>query len=142
MRLAILTGRRRLGSGLLGAALLLVAAAPPSLAQKSGGVLRVYHRDSPASMSVLEEASLSTSMPMMPVFNNLVLYDQHIAQNTIATIRPDLAESWSTGEDGTELSFKLRRGVKWHDGEPFTARDVKCSWDLLLGKAAQKLRLN
>ena len=113
-----------------------------ALAQKSGGILKIYHRDSPASMSVLEEASLSTSMPMMPVFNNLVLYDQHVAQNSRDSIVPDLAESWSTSGDGTRLTFKLRRGVKWHDGKPFTAADVKCTWDLLLGTAAAKLRLN
>ena len=113
-----------------------------ALAQKSGGILKIYHRDSPASMSVLEEASLSTSMPMMPVFNNLVLYDQHVAQNSRDLIVPDLAESWSTSGDGTRLTFKLRRGVKWHDGKPFTAADVKCTWDLLQGTAAAKLRLN
>ena len=123
-------------------AALIAATAAPVLAQKSGGILRVYHRDSPASMSVIEEASLSTSMPMMPVFNNLVLYDQHAAQNSLATITPDLAESWNWSDDGTELSFRLRSGVKWHDGEPFTAADVKCTWDLLRGKGPQKLRLN
>jgi peptide/nickel transport system substrate-binding protein len=122
------------------AALLLSTA--PSWAQRSGGILHVYHRDSPASMSVLEEASLSTSMPMMPVFNNLVIYDQHVPQNSIAAIVPDLAESWSTSADGTRLSFKLRHGVKWHDGQPFTAADVKCTWDLLMGLGSQKLRLN
>jgi peptide/nickel transport system substrate-binding protein len=125
----------------LGTAALLLAVSP-SWAQKSGGILRVYHRDSPASMSVLEEASLSTSMPMMPVFNNLVIYDQHVPQNSIAAIVPDLAESWSANADGTQLSFKLRHGVKWHDGQPFTAADVKCTWDLLLGAGSQKLRLN
>jgi len=51
-------------------------------AQKSGGVLRIYHRDSPASMSIYEEATNSVSIPMMAVFNNLVLYDQHKAQNS------------------------------------------------------------
>jgi peptide/nickel transport system substrate-binding protein len=119
----------------LGAAVLLTAAwgAVPGFAQKSGGVLKVYHRDSPAGMSVLEEASLSTSMPMMAVFNNLVLYDQHVPQNSLASIVPDLATSWSWSEDGTQLIFKLRSGVKWHDGKPFTAADVKCTWDLLLG---------
>src|SRR5882672_4041245 len=142
MRLAILTGRRRLGSGLLGAALLLVAAAPPSLAQKSGGVLRVYHRDSPGSMSILEEATNSTEIPMMGVFNNLVLYKQDEPQNSLQTIIPDLATSWSSSEDGKQLTFVLRQGVKWHDGKPFTARDVRCTWELLLDKAADKLRGN
>ena len=130
---------RGLGAVLL-AALLLSAA--PGMAQKSGGTLRVYHRDSPAGMSVLEEASLSTSMPMMAVFNNLVLYDQHVAQNSIAAIVPDLATSWSTSEDGKRLVFQLRHDVQWHDGKPFTAADVKCTWDLLLGKAPAKLRIN
>ena len=84
--------------GLTAFVLALLIAAVPGFAQKSGGVLRIYHRDSPASMSVLEEASLSTSMPMMPVFNNLVLYDQHVAQNSLASIVPDLATSWRTSE--------------------------------------------
>ena len=111
-------------------------------AQKSGGVLRIYHRDSPASMSIHEEATNSVSIPMMAVFNNLVLYDQHKAQNSLDTIAPDLAESWSWNEEGTRLTFKLREGIKWHDGRPFTSADVKCTWDLLTGHAAERLRLN
>ena len=113
-----------------------------AMAQQSGGTLRVYHRDSPASMSVIEEASLSTSMPMMAVFNNLVMYDQHAAQNSLQRIVPDLAESWSWSEDGTALTFHLRDGVRWHDGKPFTARDVQCTWQLLLGTAPAPLRAN
>jgi peptide/nickel transport system substrate-binding protein len=92
---------------------------------KHGGILRIYHRDSPASMSIHEEATWSTIMPMGAVFNNLVIYDQHVKQNSIETIRPELAESWAWSEDGKDLTFKLRHGVKWHDGKPFTAADVK-----------------
>jgi len=119
----------------------LIAAAP-AVAEKSGGVLKVQHWDSPASMSILEEATYSTVVPVMEVMNNLVIYDQHIAQNSLNTIHPDLAESWSWSEDGTELTFKLRSGVKWHDGKPFTAKDVKCTFDLLQGKREDKLRIN
>jgi len=111
-------------------------------AQKPGGVLRIYHRDSPASMSIHEEGTNSVAIPMMAVFNNLVLYDQHVAQNSLDAIVPDLAESWSWNEEGTRLTFKLREGVKWHDGKPFTSADVKCTWDLLTGRAAERLRLN
>ena len=121
---------------------LAVAAADTASAQQQGGTLRVYHRDSPASMSVIEEASLSTAMPMMGVFNNLVMYDQHVAQNSLATIVPDLAESWSWSEDGTALTFRLRDGVRWHDGKPFTAHDVQCTWELLLGRGPTPLRAN
>ena len=114
----------------------------PAMAQKAGGILKIYNRDSPASMSILEEATLSTVLPMMGVFNNLVVYDQHIAQNSEQTIQPELATHWSWSEDGMRLTFKLREGVKWHDGQPFTANDVKCTWDLLSGKANERLRIN
>src|SRR5438270_11602933 len=113
-----------------------------AVAQKSGGILKVYHRDSPASMSILEEGTNSTEIPMMGVFNNLVMYDQHVAQNSLSTIVPDLATDWSTSEDGKQLTFHLRQDVKWHDGKPFTANDIKCTWDMLTGKASEKLRLN
>jgi len=126
----------------LAAAAALALASSPGLAQKSGGILRIQHWDSPASMSILEEATYSTVVPMMGVMNNLVMYDQHVAQNSLSSIVPDLAESWISSEDGLELIFKLRHGVKWHDGKPFTAADVKCTWDLLTGKAKDKLRLN
>src|SRR5262249_841205 len=58
------------------------------------------------------------------------------------SIVPDLALRWSWNEEGTELTMPLRHGVKWHDGKPFTASDVKCTWDLLSGKANEKLRIN
>jgi peptide/nickel transport system substrate-binding protein len=122
--------------------LVLMTIATTALAQKHGSILRVQHRDSPASMSILEEGTISAIMPMMGVFNNLVLFDQHVPQNRVETIVPDLATNWSWNEDGTELSFKLRDGVKWHDGKPFSAADVKCTYDLLMGKTKEKLRLN
>jgi peptide/nickel transport system substrate-binding protein len=121
---------------------ILIVAAMPALAQKQGGVLRLSHFDSPASMSILEEATRATVQPMMGVFNNLVMYDQHAAQSSLQTIIPDLATGWSWSEDGKELTFPLRQGVKWHDGKPFTAADVKCTWDLLMGTGNEKLRVN
>src|SRR3979490_3109006 len=111
-----------------------------ALAQKQGGVLRVYHRDSPASMSIHEEVTNWTEIPMRGVFNNLVVYDQHIAQNSLKTIRPELADNWSWSEDGNRLTFKLHPGVNWHDGKPFTAADVKCTWDLLNGRGQERFR--
>jgi len=121
-----------------------VALAPGggALAEKPGGVLRIYHRDSPANMSIYEQGTISIVAPMMGVFNNLVVFDPNQKENTLDDIVPDLAESWSLNADGTELTFRLRQGVKWHDGKPFTAADVKCTWDLLQGKATDKLRLN
>ena len=124
------------------AVLLLAVAGNPALAQKRGGVLRMYFFDSPASMSIHEEATISVVAPMMAVFNNLIRFNQHEKQNRPEFIEPELAESWTWNPDFTRLSFKLRQGVKWHDGKPFTAADVKCTWELLLGKGKDKLRLN
>jgi len=122
--------------------LALMTAAFPALAQKQGGILRQHIIDSPASMSIHEETTVVAERPMMGVFNNLVMFDQHVAQNSLSSIVPDLASDWAWNEDGTRLTFHLRSGVKWHDGKPFTSADVKCTWDLLRGKAAEKLRIN
>jgi peptide/nickel transport system substrate-binding protein len=122
--------------------LLALCSAGGAFAQKAGGVLKIGQYDSPASMSIHEESSNTAEGPMMGVFNNLVLYDQHEPQNTLQSIRPDLATDWSWDEDRTRLTFHLRQSVNWHDGKPFTANDVKCTWDLLLGSSGEKLRLN
>src|SRR5271166_4548912 len=132
--------RRRLS--LAGALLAAMAAAAPAAAQKQGGILRAGHFDSPASVSMLEESTLAVNRPMMGVFNNLVMFDQEVAQNSPQSILPDLATGCGWNEDGTELPMPLRSNVKWHDGRPFTARDVKCTWDLLTGTGNDKLRIN
>jgi peptide/nickel transport system substrate-binding protein len=133
---------RRLYLALVIALLAGAFAARPAVAQKSGGVLRVYAQDSQASMSIHEEATPIVVQHVMGVFNNLVMYDQHIAQNSLSDIVPDLATGWSWDAAGTALTFKLRHGVKWHDGVPFTAADVKCTWDMLTGRSDQKFRAN
>ena len=89
-----------------------------------------------------EESTAAVNRPMMGVFNNLVIYKQDVKQNSMRSIVPELATSWAWNEQGTELTFPLRQGVRWHDGKPFTAADVKCTWDVLSGKASEKLRLN
>jgi len=133
---------RTLAAASLMVIVLAAMIAGPTAAQKSGGVLRIHFFDSPASMSIHEEATIAGQGPMMGVFNNLVMYDQAVPRSGLQSIVPDLASEWSWDPPGTGLTFKLRQGVKWHDGKPFTARDVKCTWDLLLGRAADKLRVN
>jgi len=79
----------------LGGLLMGLAGADTALAQKQGGTLRVYHRDSPASMSIHEEGTVGVMMPMMGVFNNLVIFDQHVPQNSMKSIVLELATSWA-----------------------------------------------
>jgi len=125
-----------------GLALIAMSASEAAFAEKQGGVLRMSHFDSPASMSLHEEATAAANRPMMGVFNNLVMYKQDVPQNSMQSIVPDLAVSWLWSEEGTELTFPLRKDVRWHDGRAFTAKDVKCTWDMLTGKSDDKLRLN
>ena len=138
-----MTGSIQRIATILGLTLILALAwENPVAAQKSGGILKVYFFDSPASMSILEEATIAAQGPMMGVFNNLVMFDQSVPQSGLKSVVPDLATAWSWDETKTRLTFKLRQGVRWHDGKPFTAADVKCTWDLLLGQAPEKLRVN
>ena len=118
------------------------ASAAQAEVPKSGGILRIYHRETPPSLSIHEEATFSVNVPAMGLFNNLVVYDQHKPQNSMGTIVPELATSWAWSPDNLKLTFKLREGVKWHDGQPFTSKDVKCTIDLLQGKAQDKFRKN
>ncbi|MDD5687617.1 MAG: peptide-binding protein [Elusimicrobia bacterium] len=60
------------------------------------------------------------------VFNGLVKYDKNII------IVGDLAESWNVSDDGKVIIFNLRKNVKWHDGQPFTAEDVKFTYEKLI----------
>src|SRR6266516_1467274 len=116
--------------------------AVPAFAQKQGGTLRMYLWDNPPSASIHEESTVSTVMPFMALFNNLVLYDQAKKLNTMDGIVPELATSWGWNEEKTRLTFELRKDVKWHDGRPFTAKDVVCTMEKLQGKAEDKFRKN
>src|SRR6476469_4597733 len=89
-----MTAKRGIFGAAVGVAIFGLVSSPAA-AQKSGGILRQYIIDSPASMSIHEETTVVAERPMMGVMNNLVIFDQHVAQNSLAVIRPDLATSWT-----------------------------------------------
>src|SRR5215469_7995975 len=91
--------------------LLGCSAGDPAFAQKSGGILKISHFDSPASMSLLEEATAAALRPMMGVFNNLVVYDQNVAQNSVRSVIPDLAASLARNVLRLKITSSLRQGV-------------------------------
>jgi peptide/nickel transport system substrate-binding protein len=123
-------------------AVALVGTTTVALAQKSGGILKRANDENPPSASIHEEGSNVVTTPFVPVFNNLIDFDQTKSLSRPDTIVPDLATSWSWSADHKTLTFKLRRGVKWHDGKPFTAADVKCTWDAVSGKRDAGFRRN
>lgn len=63
------------------------------------------------------------------IYNGLVKYDKDL------NIAPDLAESFHISPDGLTIQFHLRRGVTWHDGRPFTARDVLYTYRIIINPA-------
>jgi peptide/nickel transport system substrate-binding protein len=125
------------------AAAMAMVVAGPATAQKAGGTLRIQHMDTPPSASIHEEATVSVAVPFMSLYNNLVMFDQHVAKNSLESVVPDLATKWEWKDGNTKLVFTVREGVKWHDGKPFSAKDVACTFDLLLGgESESKLRRN
>ncbi len=121
-------------------ALVCSSAQAENASPKHGGILTIEHIDSPPSPSIQEEATASVVIPFMPLYNNLVIYDQHVAQNSLSAIVPELATAWHWNDSHTQLTFTLRDGVKFHDGKPFTSADVKCTWDTVAGLDPGKIR--
>lgn len=134
--------KRRLVRTVVAATAVALLPVLPALAQKQGGVLRGANSANPASLSVHEEVTIATVMPISPIFSNLVRFDPLKPINSAATIIPEIAESWAWDATGTKLTFKLRSGVKWHDGKPFSSKDVQCTWHWLNGKVAGFFRKN
>ena len=140
-------------SGLL-LTLTVALAVAPAIAQapapviregKPGGVLRpVLREDLPQGFAIHESATNSVTWPAMPCYSNLVLYDQTKRLGRVETIVPELAEKWSWQDGYRNLVFFLRRDVKWHDGQPFTSKDVKFTFDVVreAPDAPAKLRIN
>src|SRR5216110_3159170 len=133
--------------------LLTLALAPPATSQapqasqapKSGGVLSLMLReDLPQGFAIHETATISTVWPAMPCLNNLVLFDPLKKTESVDTIIGELAEKWSWQDNRRNLVFFLRKGVKWHDDQPFTSKDVKFTFDMLreAADAPAKLRIN
>ena len=120
---------------LLAGILALMVPTEAAQAQKPGGILKVYHIETPPSASLLEETTNSAAIPFMGIYNNLVMFDPAQERNTLASIVPDLAKSWAWSPDARRLTMQLNDGVTWHDGKSFSSADVKCTWDMLQGRS-------
>ncbi len=129
---------------LIPVALLLVVALSlpaPAQAPKSGGVLRIHPLSAPPSLSPHEESTIAVVQQASPCFSNLAYYDPAKRQESVDTIIPELAEKWSWQDNYRNLVFLLRKDVKWHDGKPFTSKDVKYTFDMVRGAPDAEARL-
>ncbi len=96
---------------------------------KTGGTMIVGLPNDPSSFNPNVAMDEGAAFVNFQVFNSLVF------MSADQQVKPDLAESWSYNADATELTFKLREGVKWHDGEPFTSADVKWTFENIISQA-------
>jgi peptide/nickel transport system substrate-binding protein len=140
-----MTRRHLLPLALVLVAALVVVTPVVGQAPKPGGILKLVHReDLPQGFAIHESATNSVTWPAMPCYSNLVLFDQLKRVERTDTIVPELAEKWSWQDNYRNLVFFLRKDVKWHDGRPFTARDVKFTFDVVreAPDAPARLRIN
>ncbi|MGH3499238.1 MAG: ABC transporter substrate-binding protein [Nocardioidaceae bacterium] len=100
-------------------------------------LLRVGWTSEPDILNPFTFTSSASGEILALVYDNLLTYGADLKPV------PGLATSWSNSTDGKSITYKLRSGVTWHDGSPFTAEDVKFTWDVIssdnLGQAAQYL---
>jgi len=107
---------------LLAASLLAVAALVPAHAQKRGGTLTYTYHPEPTAMSTISTTAVPVSLIASKIYESLLEYE-----GAGMKPMPGLAESWTVSKDQKTYTFKLRKGVTWHDGKPFTSADVKFS---------------
>ncbi len=98
-------------------------------AGKRGGVWRMAIPGNPTAYPITIPGKLVDILVDKTIFSTLVKYQLH---NGTIQVVPDLAQSWTANADLTEYTFRLRSGVKWHDGQPLTADDVKFTLDAML----------
>ena len=93
-----------------------------------GGVMKVAIQGDPPSLDMHQETTFLVMIPFGNVYNTLIKFHPHRHDDIVG----DLAESWVSSEDGLTHTFKLREGVKFHDGSDFTSADAKASWDKII----------
>src|SRR5512145_1196067 len=112
---------------------LLSASALPASAQdkpRSGGELVFVVPSEPPSYDAHQEETFGLIHPMAPHYSTLLRVDPTDKTGT----KPvgDIAESWTLSKDQLTYTFKIRKGVKFHDGSELTSKDVKASYDKIL----------
>ena len=110
--------RRTAAIVLVAAIVVLATSIAPASAQKRGGELHSIINLEPAHLGIGLNLQIPAQVISSKIFQSLIKYDANF------DAVPVLAESWDAAADGKTYTFKLRKGVTWHDGKPFSAADV------------------
>jgi peptide/nickel transport system substrate-binding protein len=127
-----LSRRQILKAGGLTLGALAVGRAAAAQTPKPGGTLISAQTTEATGLDPQLVPALSRSRRSPLMYSQLVRFDETM------TPRPELAESWETSKDGLAWTFKLREGVKFHDGQEMTSADVKFTFDRLFEKSPGK----
>src|SRR6266542_3990385 len=105
----------------------------PAMAQatetpRRGGVLLAAIGADAPSLDPHQEQTFATLQPVAPLYSTLLQIDPYSYPNVIG----DVASDWKVSPDGLTYTFKIRQGIKFHDGSPLTAADVKASYDKIV----------
>src|SRR6187401_3310081 len=94
---------------------------------RNGGLLKFAVGAEPPNYDCHANSSFAFIHPVRPHYNTLLKFDTA----KYPAIKGDLAESWTIAKDGLTYTFKLRKGVKFHDGSAFSSEDIKATYDRL-----------
>jgi peptide/nickel transport system substrate-binding protein len=125
---------------LLTAAVVILVALSASAAEqapRSGGLLKFAVSAEPPNYDCHANTSFAFIHPVRPHYNTLLEFDTA----KYPAIKGDLAESWTISKDGLAYTFRLRKGVRFHDGSAFTSEDVKATYDRIRNPPAGVLSL-
>lgn len=115
-----------LGLLMLCGLLLMPTLAVAQQATRGGTVVWAVHEGMP-TFDIHREGSYILAQPVGPLYNGLLTFDVYDDSKIVG----DLAERWEVSEDNKRITFTLHKGVKFHDGSPFSCADAKYSLDKL-----------
>ncbi|HKA61450.1 MAG TPA: ABC transporter substrate-binding protein, partial [Methylomirabilota bacterium] len=104
-----------------------VWAQSPDTPRRGGVLLAAIGADAP-SLDPHQEQTFATIQPVAPLYSTLLQIDPYSYPNVIG----DAASEWKISPDGLTYTFKIRPGIRFHDGSPLTAADVKASFDKII----------
>ena len=110
-----------------------VVAATPAAVQaadtpRRGGVLLAAIGADAPSLDIHQESTFAALQPVAPLYSTLLQIDPYSYPNIIG----DVASEWKISPDGLTYTFKIRPGIRFHDGSPLTAADVKATYDKIV----------
>src|SRR3989475_5616937 len=100
---------------------------------RRGGVLLAAIAADAPSLDPHQEQTFATIQPVAPLYSTLLQIDPYNYPNVIG----DVASEWKIAPDGLAYTFKIRQGIRFHDGSTLTAADVKATYDKIVFPPAE-----